>query len=192
MNTVRNFGGIEPEYADAKQSAIYLQSIPYDGTSTYGKGADKGFEAFIEASHQLELFDIETQMEVYKKGIHLLPALGPFGSSEQMYRTVLENTRKLLKEDRFLTFIGGEHSVSIGIMEAYKERYDDLTILQLDAHADLRPEYLGSPYNHACALHAASKYARLIQVGIRSMDVSENEFLDPFYCCRYPEVCMPA
>ena len=83
---------------------------------------------------------------------------------------------------KFLTFFGGEHSVSIGIMEAFQEAYPDLTVLQLDAHADLREEYLGSPFNHACAMHAASKETNLIQVGIRSMDSSEKAYLNPEKC----------
>jgi len=182
MNRELTYGGIGPDFSDRDRSAIWLQSVPYDGTSTYGKGADRGFDAFIDASYQMELYDIETQTEVYREGIHILPTLDNFEDPAAMYQAVLQRTRQLLKSDKFLTFFGGEHSISIGILEAFREKYEDLTILQLDAHADLRPEYEGSPYNHACALHAASRHSNLIQVGIRSMDVSENEYLDPYKC----------
>ena len=180
MENHKTFGGIEPAYAQREEASIYLQSIPYDGTSTWGKGADKGFEAFIEATYNMELYDIETQTEVYRQGIHLLPELSGFASPEDMYRAVLERTRNLLKEDKFLTFFGGEHSISIGILEAFHEKYPDLTVVQIDAHADLRPSYDGTPFNHACAMHRASKNCNLIQIGIRSMDVSEREHLDPY------------
>ncbi|MFC2129524.1 agmatinase [Bacteroidota bacterium] len=182
MNDLRTFAGIESEYAAFEQAKILLQSIPYDGTSTWGKGADSGFETFLEASENMELYDIETDSEVYKQGIHLLEVISESSSPESVYKTVLQKTRELLDLGKFLTFIGGEHSISIGIMEAFWNKYSDLTILQLDAHADLREEYLGSCYNHACALHAASKETNLVQVGIRSMDEPEKAFLNPDKC----------
>jgi len=159
-----------------------LQPIAYDGTSSWGKGADRGFDAFLEASYNMELFDIETQSEVYREGIHILPDPGPFSSPGMMYQAVFDLTSSLLKTDKFLSFFGGEHSISIGIIDAYKNHFRDLTVLQLDAHADLRSSYDGSEFNHACAMHRASKSCNLIQVGIRSMDVSEKEYFDPFKC----------
>lgn len=175
MNT---FGGIEEKYASAENALVYLQSIPYDGTSTWGKGANNGFEAFLDAAENMELYDIETDSEVYKRGIHLLPAITEDRSAEAMFKAVYKSTQELLKTDKFLTFFGGEHSVSIGILKAYYEKYPNITILQLDAHADLRASYLGTPYNHACAVHEASKHANLIQVGIRSMDVCEKQYIN--------------
>ena len=182
MDKSRTFAGIEEKYAAFDHAKILLQSIPYDGTSTWGKGADMGFEAFLEAAENMELYDIETDSEVYKQGIHLLEEIAESSTPEAVYRAVLQKTRKLIKLDKFPTFFGGEHSISIGIMEAFREVYPDLTILQLDAHADLRESYLGSPYNHACAMHAASKHSKLVQVGIRSMDESEKQFLHPGRC----------
>ncbi|MBU1012974.1 MAG: agmatinase [Bacteroidetes bacterium] len=179
---MRNFGGIEDKFASFEKAAILLQSIPYDGTSTWGKGADEAFGAFIEATENMELYDIETDSEVYKKGIHIIPEITEKSSPEAVFNTVLESTKKLLSLNKFLTFFGGEHSVSIGILKAYYEKYPDITILQLDAHADLRPEYGGTPYNHACAVHDASKHANLIQVGIRSMDTVEKPFLNRKKC----------
>jgi len=174
----RTFGGIEPQFAQEETSRIYLQSIPYDGTSTWGKGADKGFELFLEACENMELYDIETDSEVYRQGVFILPPLKDFLSAEAMYETVLHRTRELLGTGKFLTFFGGEHSVSIGLIQAYTEKFDHLTVLQIDAHTDLRPEYLGTPYNHACAVYQASKTTNLIQVGIRSMDIAEKEHMN--------------
>ena len=175
---MKTFAGIEEQYAKKDTAAIYLQSIPYDGTSTWGKGADKGFAAFMDAAENMELFDIETNSEVYKKGIHTLPDVPSFDSPEAMYLYTYEHTKELLNEGRFLTFFGGEHSISIGPIKAHYEHFENLTVLQIDAHADLRPSYEGSPYNHACAVYDASKNCNLVQVGIRSMDVSEKEHMD--------------
>lgn len=176
------FAGIDEEFASYKKAKILLQSIPYDGTSTWGKGADNGFETFLEAAENMELYDIESDSEVYRQGIHILDEISEKSSPKAVYHKVLEKTTELLKSGKYLTFFGGEHSVSIGIIEAFRHRYPDLTVLQLDAHADLREAYMGSPYNHACALHAASKDTNLVQVGIRSMDESEKAFLNPDRC----------
>lgn len=117
-----------------------------------------------------------------KKGIHILPEIDINTSPEAVFSEVYRNTRQLINADKFLTFFGGEHSISMGIMKALYEKYPDITILQLDAHADLRPEYNGSPYNHACAVHQAAVNSNLIQVGIRSMDSSEKKFLNTNQC----------
>ncbi len=178
----RNFAGIEDRYAQFSDAAVFLQSIPYDGTSTWGKGANKAFEAFLDAAENMELYDIETNSEVYKQGIHILPEIGEDINPDAVFYAVYHKVKELIKEQRFFTFFGGEHSVSIGIIKAFYEKYPDLTVLQLDAHADLRPRYLGSPYNHACALHDASLKTNLIQVGIRSMDSSEKQYINPEKC----------
>ena len=172
---MKTFGGISESKASYDFAEILLQSIPYDGTSTWIKGANKGFEAFIAASENMELYDIETDSEVYKKGIHILNEIAEKSSPEKVFKEVYKKTKELLKTNKFLTFFGGEHSVSIGIIKAFYEKYNNLTVLQIDAHTDLRPSYLSSQYNHACALYDASKNTNLIQVGIRSMDISEKE-----------------
>ena len=178
-----NFAGIEDKYADKDTAKIWLQSIPYDGTSSWIKGADKGFEAFLDAAENMELYDIETNSEVYKQGVFILDSVTEQESPEKVFETIYKSTTELLKHnDKFLTFFGGEHSISIGIIKAYYEKFDNLTVLQLDAHTDLRPEYMGSPYNHACAVYDASKNTNLIQVGIRSMDSSELEHLNRDKC----------
>jgi agmatinase len=182
MNKKTIFAGIEGEHNLYDNAEILLQSIPYDGTSTWGKGADNGFEAFLEASENMEIYDIETDSEVYQKGVHIVDPILEDSSPEAVFDAVYKNTKELLKSDKFLTFFGGEHSISIGIIKAFYEAHPDITILQLDAHTDLRPEYHGSPYNHACAVYDASKNANLIQVGIRSMDSSELPYLDRGKC----------
>ena len=179
---MKNFAGIEDKYCKKESSAIWLQSIPYDGTSTWGKGADNAFTAFLEALENMELYDIETGSEVYKKGVHILSQITENKSPEFVFNAVYNSTKELINTNKFLTFIGGEHSISIGIIKAFYEKYKNLTVLQLDAHSDLRESYIDSPYNHACALHDASKNTNLIQVGIRSMDSCELKYLNRKQC----------
>lgn len=176
------FTGLDTENSAFESASILLQSIPYDGTSTWGKGADRGFKAFLNASEHMETYDIETESEVYKKGIHIVDPILADSSPEAVFEAVYNSTKELLKTGKFLTFFGGEHSISIGILKAFYESDPDITILQLDAHTDLRSEYEGSPYNHACAVYDASKNANLVQVGIRSMDSSELPHLNKEKC----------
>ncbi|MFV0521573.1 MAG: agmatinase [Mangrovibacterium sp.] len=178
MKTNRLYAGVETALGNEQDAAVYLQSIPYDGTSTWGKGADKAFERFLDASDNMEIYDIETDSEVYEKGVYILDEIVEKSSPEAVYKTVLNKTNSLLKTNKFLTFIGGEHSVSIGIIEAFQQRYEQLSVLHLDAHSDLRPAYNDTEYNHACALHKASKNGNLVQVGIRSMDSVELPFMN--------------
>lgn len=179
---MKYFGDIEGSFTSFDEAGILLQSIPYDGTSTWGKGADKGFKVLMDTSVNLEFYDIETDSEVYQQGIHILPPLTENASPEAVYKSVFDKTNELLKSNKFLTFFGGEHSISIGIIEALTKKFQNLTVLQLDAHSDLRNSYLGSEYNHACAMHQANKTCNLVQVGIRSMDISEKEFLNRDNC----------
>lgn len=175
---MRTFAGIEATLATSN-AEIWLQSIPYDGTSTWGKGADQGFAAFLDASENMELYDIETDSEAYKHGIHIIDAILEKSTPEAVFEAVYTSTSQLVRENKFLTFFGGEHSISIGIIKAFYEYFENLTIVQLDAHTDLRPTFDGSNFNHACAMHDASRNANLVQVGIRSMDQSEKAFQQP-------------
>ena len=174
---MRTFAGIPEEYAQYEDASVVVIPVPYDGTSTYGKGADKGPEAIFDAAENMELYDIETNNEVYKNGIFIAPTLFGYTSPETMVKEVDHEVSKYIETGKFVTLLGGEHSVSIGSIRAFARKYNDLTVLQLDAHSDLRPEYEGSKCNHACAMHEASYTTNLIQVGIRSMDASEVEFL---------------
>lgn len=174
----KNYAGIPDKYARLDEAKVVLIPVPYDGTSTWQKGADKGPDAFLDASENMELYDIETRSEVYKKGVYLAPPVTEDASPEKMVEAVYKTTKNYIKQEKFVTLFGGEHSISIGSIRAFNESFEDLTVVQIDAHADLRPEYEGSKCNHACAVYEASKETNLIQVGIRSMDVSETEHMD--------------
>jgi agmatinase len=171
---MKNYAGIPDEFAKKETAKIVLIPVPYDETSTWQKGADKGPEAFLNASENMELYDIETDSEVYREGIYLAPAVTENTSPESMVESVYKSTKSYLLKKKFVTLFGGEHSISIGAIKAFNEIFDDLTVLQLDAHADLIKEYEGSTCNHACAMYEANKNTNLIQVGIRSMDKSEK------------------
>ncbi len=177
MNT-KTYAGIPEQYAKLEQAKIVLIPVPYDGTSTWQKGADKGPEAFLEASENMELYDIETDSEVYKNGIYLTPPVGALATPEDMVNAVHQETKKYIKKNKFVTLFGGEHSISIGTIKAFNEAFDNLTVLHIDAHADLRQSYEGSTCNHACAVYDASLNTNLIQIGIRSMDIQEKSVMD--------------
>lgn len=179
---MRQFAGIEEKYCEFDTASTLLCSIPYDGTSTWGKGADKAFPAFLEALENMELYDIETNFEAYKTGVHILPDITELQSPQAMVQAVYQRTKQMLATHKLPTFFGGEHSVSIGVIKAFAEKYEKLTVVQLDAHADLRKSYEGTPYNHACAVHQASQITNLIQVGIRSMDSCELPYLNREKC----------
>lgn len=177
MNTL-NYAGIEDQFSKLESSKIVLIPVPYDGTSTWQKGADKGPEAFLNASENMELYDIETETEVYKQGVFLTEAILEKTSPEHMVNEVHQTVKNYIKKNKFVTIFGGEHSISIGSIRAFNECFNNLTVLQIDAHADLRKDYQGSTFNHACALYEASQSTNLIQVGIRSMDVMETTIMD--------------
>jgi len=175
---MKSYGGLPEEYTHPDSSEIIILPVPYDGSSTWVKGADKGPEALIEASENMELYDIETDSEVYKQGIHTHKPLKVDGSPDLLVPEVKRNITKLLQNDKFVVTIGGEHSISIGAFQAFAEKYQNLSILQLDAHSDLRHTYEGSENNHACVMARAKEVAEILQVGIRSMDSSEKENMD--------------
>jgi len=171
----KNFGDLPKENSKLENSKVVILPVPYDGTSTWGKGADKGPEAIIEASANMELYDIETDSEIYKKGIFTAQAIKEKRSPELMSKKVKGEVEKFINMDKFIVLLGGEHSVSIGTIKAHAEKYKDLSILQLDAHSDMREEYLGTKYNHACVMARAKELCPVVQVGIRSMDISEKK-----------------
>lgn len=178
MNPNNNYAGIPDGYAQLEKAGVVLIPVPYDGTSTWGKGADRGPEAFLEASANMELYDIETDSEVYRQGIYLAPPITEDSSPEALVDAVHSTVKGYIKRNKFVTLFGGEHSLSIGSIRAFNECFEDLTVLQIDAHADLRKEYEGSACNHACAVHEAAQTTNLVQVGIRSMDAIEKTYMD--------------
>jgi agmatinase len=178
MGQAANFGDLPEEYSALKNARAVVIPVPYDGTSTWIKGADKGPAAIIEASAHMELYDIETDSEVYKKGIFTAGPIDGQELPEDMVKTVAEQVRQYLQNGKFVVVVGGEHSVSLGPVSAHIEKNADITVLQLDAHSDLRDEYEGSRYNHACVMARIAELCPIMQVGIRSMDSSEKNALD--------------
>ena len=174
---LKSFADLPARYAAAETAAAAILPAPYDGTSTWIKGADRGPAAIIDASAHLELYDIETDSEVYRRGIATERSLDGSGTPEEMAARVREAVGRLLDAGRLPVMLGGEHSVTIGAVQAAAARHQGLSVLQLDAHTDLRPEFEGSSYNHACVMARVRELCPFVQVGIRSMDIEEKPFL---------------
>jgi agmatinase len=174
-----NYGGLDEEYTGYDHSQIAILPVSYDGTSTWIKGADKGPEAILTASAHMELYDIETDTQVFEKGIYTGAPILHDGTPDDLAVLVENEVSKLLNDRKFPVLLGGEHSVSIGSFRAFARHYRELSILQLDAHSDLRPVYQGSSCNHACVMARAREVASITQVGIRSMCEEEKVNLDP-------------
>jgi agmatinase len=172
------FGDLPKQFREYASSAIAVLPVPYDATSTWKKGADKGPAALLEASANMELFDIETKSEVYRRGIHTLPAIAHKGDPDALAGKVEKAVAKLLEDGKFPVTLGGEHSISIGAIRAVAKKWSDVSILQLDAHADTREEFHGSKCNHACVMARAREVAPITQVGIRAIDAEEFPKLD--------------
>lgn len=172
------YGDLPAEFRDPKRSAIAILPVPYDGTSTWKKGADKGPAALLEASANMELFDIETASEVYRRGITTLKPIMHKGGPEELAPKVEKAINGILEAGQLPVTLGGEHSVSIGCFQAIAARWSDCSILQIDAHGDTREEFHGSKYNHACVMARARERAPITQVGIRAIDASEFPAID--------------
>lgn len=182
-----NFGALPEESSSLEKSRVVILPVPYDSTSSYKAGTRDGPRAILNASRNMELFDEELLEDISPVGIHTLPELMPdCHGPDRTIQKVYQATREILEQDKVLVTLGGEHSISLGSIRAYKERYPGLSVLQIDAHLDLRNSYAGTPYNHACVMRRVSELCPLTQVGIRSF--SEEEYnlvkekgLNPFY-----------
>lgn len=168
-----NYGNISKKYSDLKKSRVVIIPVPFDGTSTWGKGADKGPEALLDASAHMELYDIETDSEPYTMGIYTDKPL-IYKTPEKGAKITEEKVGAFLDEGKLVCLLGGEHSVSAGAIAAAAKRFKKMSVLQLDAHADMREEYQGSKYNHASVMARAKEFCPVVAVGIRSMDISEK------------------
>ena len=173
-----NFGDVPKENSKLETAKIVILPVPYDGTSTWGKGADNGPAAIIEASANMELYDIETDSEVYKQNIFTTKPVIENGAPEKMVKKVKAAASEFLSQGKFIVILGGEHSITAGAVQAYAEKFKNLSVLQLDAHSDLRPEYQGSKYNHASVMSRVRELCPIAQVGIRSLDITEKPFID--------------
>lgn len=177
-NAVKNYIALEDEYSSLKKSKVVVMQVPYDKTATYIKGAVNGPGAIIDASRKMELFDEELNQETYKIGIHTMDPLPVQDlAPEAMVEKVYGSTMELLKANKFPVILGGEHSLSIGSVKAFKEVYPDLSVLHLDAHYDMRDEYFGSRFNHGCVARRISEICPIVQTGTRSLSKEEKDFL---------------
>ena len=174
------FLDMEEELTLADAARYVLVPVPYDGTSTFVKGADKGPQAIIEASDSLELYDPVYDIEACHAGIHTDAPIAELETPDQMVEAVYRRVSRWMERGKTVGLLGGEHSVSEGAIRAALERHPDLTVLQIDAHADLRDEYHDNPHNHACVMRRAQCMgARVVQVGIRSVAAEEKHHLVP-------------
>jgi agmatinase len=176
-----NFGGIaEEEFSSFDTSRIIVWPVSYEGTVSYGGGTGKGAAAIIDASRNMELYEDETDAEVYKLGIHTVDESSSIDPPERMMDLLYDRATQLVGSGKFVTMIGGEHSVSAPVIRAHAEKYPNLSILQIDAHADLRDTYDGTPYSHASIMARVVKDLKIpsVQVGIRSISADEARSLD--------------
>ena len=162
-----------------ESARVVVLPVAYDATVTGRKGTAQGPQAILEASHQLELWDTELEVEPSQIGIHTLPIIKPSGTTpEKVPNLVFEKAKELFQHKKFPIILGGEHSISVGIVQAVKENYSDVTVLILDAHADLRDEYEGSKYSHACVTRRILEIASATVLGVRSLAKEEANYIN--------------
>ena len=170
IKKMTHFLDMDDERLYELENARYvILGVPYDGTSTFVKGADKGPQAILDASDSLELYDIQLQYDASVSGIYTDYHKYNFKSPDSMVKSVHDRMRHFMDMGKRTILLGGEHSVSVGAIQAMAESYDNLSVLQMDAHADLRDSYHDSIYNHACVMRRAQEHARVVQVGIRNV-----------------------
>ena len=172
------FLALNAETNPYERASVVVLPVPYDGTVSFRSGARDGPEAIISASRELEEYDLELKGEPCSAGIHTAPALEPhLGSPEGMVERVAQAVGRIAEDGKLAALLGGDHSVTIGAVRALASRYQDLSILYLDAHADLRDEYLGTRWGHASTARRISELCPVVQVGVRSMSREEVEFI---------------
>lgn len=150
-----------------------ILGVPYDGTSTFVKGADKGPQAILDASDSLELYDIQYQYDASVSGVYTDYHEYNLKTPDMMVKSVYDRMRHFMDMGKRIILLGGEHSVSVGAIQAMAESHDNMSVLQIDAHADLRDSYHDSIYNHACVMRRAQEHARVVQIGIRNVCTEE-------------------
>lgn len=169
-----NFGGIaEPELSSFDAARILVLPVPYEGTVSYGHGAADGPRAIIEASRNMELFDEEIWGSVYRLGIHTLEELKAIDPPEAMMDSIERRAEELFDTGKFVVMLGGEHSITGPVLRALARRVERLSVLQIDAHADLRESYDGTIHSHASIMARAVEVCPVVQVGIRSISEAE-------------------
>ena len=172
------FLGIPPD--EPVDPAVTLIPVPYDATTSYRTGSRDGPRAIIRASRELENYDLELDRDISRVGIRTAPELEPFaggpeGMIDRVDRAVSET---LIDGGRIVGLLGGDHSITVGAVRAFMRRHADLSVLYLDAHADMRDEYQGSPWSHACTARRVQEMCPLVEVGVRSLSEAERRFID--------------
>ena len=168
------FGGALPDARNFDDSRVVILPVPVDRTTSYGGGTRNGPHEILQASSHMELWDEEMGADIHGVGLFTLPEMElPFGELEPLMCEIQRVAAEVLARDKFLVTLGGEHSITPPLVAAAAARHRGLHVLQIDAHADLRETYMGTPHNHACAMWGSLKHAELTQVGIRSMSTEE-------------------
>lgn len=171
------FLGLPPD--EPSRPAVTLIPVPYDATTSYRTGSRDGPRAIIRASRELEDYDLELDRDISAVGIQTAPELEPFaGGPEGMIDRVDRAVTGSLIDGAIVGLLGGDHSITVGAVRAFARRHPDLSILYLDAHADLRDEYQGSPWSHACTARRVLEMCPLVEVGVRSLSLAERRFID--------------
>ena len=178
MNPLPRFCELPDELARPDEAVAAILPVPYDRTSTWKKGADRAPRSILEASHHIEWYDVATGTEMCRRGITTLEPVVCDGSPEELADLVDSSMSALFRSDTVPVLLGGDHSVSIGAIRAAAREIENLTVLQIDAHADTRESYAGSSFNHACVMARAREWCPIVQVGIRAIDVNEAPKLD--------------
>ncbi len=172
-----NFGALPPRLSDPETSRVEIVSVPYDGTTTYRAGSRLGPEAIISASRYLELYDEELDRSVSDVGIHTLPELKVVDDAEGTIGCVERVVADCLSRRKFPVILGGEHSLTIGAVRAVSSAADDVSVLKLDAHTDLRDSFQGNRFNHACVGRRLAELCPVVHAGVRSLSAEEAEFI---------------
>lgn len=165
----KTFLDIKPPYTDYKTAKFVVVPVPYEKTTSYGKGTAKGPDAILEASLHIEDYDIELDREISRVGINVVRPI-------RAVKAIKAQIKKIIDDKKIPVMLGGEHSITPFAVAACKEKFKNLSVLQLDAHADLRDKYQGSKHSHACTMRRVLEICPAVQVGIRSMDISEAKF----------------
>jgi len=173
---VGEFGGTRPTTTDFERARVVILPVPLDRTTSYVAGTRNGPHEILVASSHMELWDEETQSDVHSVGIFTMPEMEfPYESMEHVAKEIRRVTGELVARDKFPVILGGEHSITPPVVAAMAARYPGMSVLQLDAHADLRDQFMGTPHSQACAMRRVLEYARCTQVGIRSLSPEEAE-----------------
>jgi agmatinase len=171
---VGEFGGTTPTTSNFADARVVILPIPLDRTTSYVPGTRNGPHEILVASSHMELWDEETQTDVHGIGIYTMPEMEfPFAAIDDVMAEINRVAAELVSRGKFPFVLGGEHSITPPIVKAVAEKHPGLSVLQIDAHADLRDAYMGTPNNHACAMRRVLDYATTTQVGIRSLSPEE-------------------